>query len=478
MIDAVTNGAISNNESGVKYIPGVISFVTANDLCIGCGLCSSLCPENALEMDWDESGFLVPVLSGICVNDQSCLTVCPFNPEPKGKIQNENDLANIFLKDTTQFNQRIGKYIGISTGFSHDFRSTSSSGGIATYILSELLEKGVVSHVFSVRECHLPGIHYEYSRSSNKEDLLATSKTKYFPVTLATVFADIGILDGKVAIVGVACFIKSIRLAQVKNLSLKEKIPFLVGIICGGVKSRFFTEYLSEKAGVPKGFCMSPLFRIKDENNRASDYSFGCTDATNHQARTLPMRKLGDMWGTGLFKANACDFCDDISTELADISLGDAWLAPFSEDARGTNIIITRSLLAEKLIATGIEQKRIQSIELPLSHLLDSFKSSINHRQTGLLFRIIQAKKHGHLVPEKRLYNETKLTFEFELIQYLRLKIRKMSISVWKRSRNAGLFDHQMSLPLFILKASTKAYHFCEVVRSGSILQKILKRIR
>ena len=37
----------------------------------------------------------------------------------------------------------------------------------------------------------------------------------------------------------------------------------------------------------------------------------------------IKMSLLGDMWGTGLFKANACDFCDDV-TAVKDISLGDA----------------------------------------------------------------------------------------------------------------------------------------------------------
>ena len=35
---------------------------------------------------------------------------------------------------------------------------------------------------------------------------------------------------------------------------LKEKIHFLVGIICGGLKSKFFTEYLTETAGIAKEF--------------------------------------------------------------------------------------------------------------------------------------------------------------------------------------------------------------------------------
>ena len=31
-------------------------------------------------------------------------------------------------------------------------------------------------------------------------------------------------------------------------------------------------------------------------------------------------------WGMGIFKLGACDYCDDIVGETADISFGDAWL--------------------------------------------------------------------------------------------------------------------------------------------------------
>jgi coenzyme F420-reducing hydrogenase beta subunit len=42
------------------------------------------------------------------------------------------------------------------------------------------------------------------------------------------------------------------------------------------------------------------------------------------------------MWGTGLFKSNACDFCDDVTTELADVSL-DAWI-PYNKDGLGNSV--------------------------------------------------------------------------------------------------------------------------------------------
>ena len=121
----------------------------------------------------------------------------------------------------------------------------------------------------------------------NKQELLVASKTKYYPVTLSSVFSKINDLDGKVAIVGVPCFIKAIRLAQYSDSLLKDKIPFLIGIICGGVKSRFFTEYLSDKVGVGKDYCLKPEFRIKDSYGKSDDYSFGCIDNRNNQKKTM-----------------------------------------------------------------------------------------------------------------------------------------------------------------------------------------------
>jgi coenzyme F420 hydrogenase subunit beta len=241
-------------------ISKVIDLVVDNDLCIGCGLCTYKCPTKALDMQWNEYGFLIPVLTSTCGADGACLTVCPFNPYPEKEVKTENELADIFLKDATLLHPQVGKYEGIYAGYAEEFRLTASSGGMATFIFTNLLERGIVKHIFSVKESSIPGVHYEYAISNNKQELLAASKTKYYPVTLSTVFYKIDELEGKVAIVCVACFIKAIRLAQHSNPLLKEKIPFLVGIICGGVKSKLFTEYLSDKAGVPKDLCYKPKF--------------------------------------------------------------------------------------------------------------------------------------------------------------------------------------------------------------------------
>lgn len=443
----------------MNYSPKVIDLVVKNDLCIGCGLCTYKCPSKALEMKWNEYGFLTPVLSGSCDNDGSCLSVCPFNPFPAEEVKTEDELANIFLNEAPNHHPKIGKYYGLYAGYSNEFRITSSSGGIATYILTELLEQKIVDYVFSVKESSNPDSHYEYAISKTKDELIAGSKTRYYPVTLATVFSEIDKIDGNIAIVGVGCFIKAIRLAQQSDPELKKKIKFLVGIICGGVKSRFFTEYLANRAGVPSDLYYKPEFRIKDKNSTAGDYSFGCYNKNTKEFKSIKMRTVGDMWGTGLFKNNACDFCDDVTTELADISLGDAWLQPYVQDGKGTNVLVIRSPIANILITNGIQSGSIKLDKLNEIIFLNSQQGSFNHRHNGLGFRIYKRDKKGYITPPKRNV-EFNITFDFKLVQNARSNIRKKSLEIWKNSKNYETFLSRIHLKLYLLNKVTALYHY------------------
>jgi coenzyme F420 hydrogenase subunit beta len=419
-------------------------------------------------MAWDGYGFLVPEISGSCGLCGECLKVCPFNPFPGEAVETENELAGLFLEGSNFHHSNIGRYNGIYAGYSNEFRPTSSSGGIATFVLTKILENGIVDHILSVRESSKDGSHYEYAISSSRKDLLASSGTKYFPVTLAPALSMIHEMEGRTAIAGVACFIRAIRLAQHYDPSLKEKIPFLVGIICGGIKSRSFTEFLVSKAGVNLSAYRSPQFRIKDFSSTAADYSFGCFDALSNKRVTLKMNSVGDMWGTGLFKANACDFCDDVTTELADISLGDAWMKPYDLDGRGTNVIVTRSPAAGKIIRDGIKAGELTVEKVLPDRFLASQQGSINHRHTGLSARIAVAGKRGLITPPKRFGNE-KTSADFCIVQKIRMRIRRKSLEIWKETHDVRIFHSKLRWQLTALKIATIIYHY----RKG-----ISKRIR
>lgn len=404
-------------------------------------------------MKWDEFGFLTPhVVAGPFPADT--LRVCPFNPEPEESVQNEDKLAEIFLSDTTKYESLIGRYNGTYIGYSNAYRRSSSSGGIATYVFYQLLKKKIVDHLFVVIG---EGSDFKYRIFSDPEDIINISKTRYYPVTLESLFEELERTKGRVAVSGVACFIKALRLKQYYFPDLKERIPFMVGIICGGLKSKFFTEYLSQSAGIKTAY-RDQEYRIKDPQSTASDYSFGATDE-NGLRHQIKMSKLGDMWGSGLFKAEACDYCTDVLTELADISVGDAWLPECRNDGLGNSIIVTRSQLAEQIILAGIQNGELTVVQAASHKIVESQRSSFNHRQDAAQFRNWVAGIRGIIVPPTRSRLLRSISLASVIVQLQRLITREKSLSYWREQSDVAIFSKRISKHLLILKVVKNFYH-------------------
>lgn len=435
--------------------PRVISQVVNNDLCIGCGACTYACTSDSLTMTWNDEGFRVAELIGDCNDDGNCINVCPFNPMPFEAVKDETAIADVFLDFDTHQEYKLGRLINIYAGYSHKYRETSSSGGLATYVFESLLKQGIVDHIFAVSASDNSSEHYQYRVISNVDQIIQSSKTKYYPVTLSSVLDQIDHLEGKVAVVGVACFVKAIRLAQYHHPHLKEKIPFIIGIICGGIKSKFFTEYLASKAGAYPKTIIEPQYRVKDKESYALDYSFSCIDTSKNEYKRIKMREVGDMWGTGLFKANACDYCDDVVTELADISLGDAWLKPYDEDGRGTSLVITRSPIAQSIINKGIEYSELNLESINPDTMRKSQQGSFNHRHEGLYVRLKEAEKKNLPIANKR-YGQEPVSRDVVAVQKLRRVTRKKSLTIWRKYKVASEFDKKMNTSLNLLKVATR----------------------
>lgn len=453
----------------MKKIPRVITDVVDQDLCTGCGACVYQCPSNALGMTWSDTGFLIPKVQGTCESDGACLQACPFNPYPDEAVEDEDKIAAVCLQDAPQYNKRLGRYTGLYAGYSKEFRHTSSSGGLATYVLDQLLMRGLVDHVFSVKESESPDAHYQYTVTSRRTDLLSASKTRYFPVTMASVLPELDKLEGKVAVVGVACFLKSIRLAQHYKPELRNKIPFTIGIFCGGLKSSFYTEYLAEKTGTDVHSIGSPEYRVKDANSAALDYSFSCMDKNVGNIKSVKMKPLGDMWGTGFFKANACDFCDDVTSELADISLGDAWIDPYKKDGLGTSIVITRTDIADQIISEGLSKGELVLDIIPAETAINSQQGGFNHRQDAQSIRVRKAIADGVRLPPKR-FSGGNVPLDVYFVQHLRRIVRGKTLQLWTIKASAEYLDKHIKKYISQLKLVTRLSR-----RIRSVSKKIKK---
>lgn len=436
--------------------------IVKSGLCTGCGACVAVNPRG-LKMSWEDHGFLIPHPTTDYVPDKE-EQVCPFNLNPAPTVLTEDELAELCLSDAPHKEARIGRYTNFYIGYSKKYRMTSSSGGLATSLAEQLLRKKYVDAMVTVVETGSTGPdRFKFQLITDPERVETGSKTKYYPVTYADILQEIAQFSGKVAITGVPCFIKAIRLLQYYNPIYKEKIAFTIGIICGGMKSAFFSDYLAQKAGV-EGAYRSPEFRVKNPDSDALDYSYRCEDEVTGEKNSVRMRTVGDMWGSGYFKSLACDLCDDVTNELADISLGDAWLPEYRQDGRGQNVIVTRSALADLLVGEGMSSGQLEVKDLSMDRFLRSQRGSYNHRHKGLKYRISKLRKQGVEVPPKR-YDTEDIPCRFRWVQNCRANTRAKSLSVWRDCKDATLFERRMAPYKGRLSLATEIYHLDRLPR-------------
>lgn len=455
-------------------MPAVIELIVKQELCIGCGMCVTVCPNEAIEMQKNEIGFFVVASkTDTCRNEGECLKVCPFNVYPGSDVRTESEIRMNYFEKPPNHDYHLGSYFRTYAGYSHANRLSSSSGGIGTWLLVKLFEKKIISKVVVVSGSLTKKDHYEYAIVDNVRDIRNSSGTKYYPVKMDEIIHVIKTdQNNKYAIVGVPCFIKAIRLGQVNSEFLKTNIVFTIGLFCGGLKSSCYTDFLASYAGTSS--FEKPVYRIKHIDKRASFYSFACQKQPNNEQLSFPMYDLGDMWGTGLFKAFACEFCDDLSGELADISIGDAWVEPYKWDGKGNNIVITRSLLSEELINEGIASRELKIDFLNLSKVNESQRGNIYHRHYGLKYRLFWARKMK--LPPKRVHSKFPFCITRALVMLKRMETRRLSHKIWAETKEANIFLGKMKKELKSLEITTKVNHFFRFRFAQHLITKLFNR--
>ena len=135
--------------------------ITAPETCTGCSLCANLCPKEAISMEWNNDGFLVPNVNyDTCVDCGICVKQCPAlktNELP-------DKMAGVF--------QATG-YSAWSTD--EQILRESSSGGVFSEIAKYIIQQG--GCVYGVR--WEENLHARFHRIEREEEIAQFRGSKY-----------------------------------------------------------------------------------------------------------------------------------------------------------------------------------------------------------------------------------------------------------------------------------------------------------
>ncbi|MEX0779779.1 MAG: Coenzyme F420 hydrogenase/dehydrogenase, beta subunit C-terminal domain [Balneolales bacterium] len=425
--------------------------VIQNDYCIGCGVCAVVAPE-AIQIHVTESGFykaqVNPNIEIGEVANKPVEEVCPFSE----LTQDEDQVANNVLPPESHNHDRIGKYINCFAGKVSQFKQyeKSSSGGLGKWVLKKLLEDGHIDFVAQVYETPANDHNnrlFDYKITNTIKGVEEGSKSAYYPVELSQVLQKIRSTPGRYAITGVPCFIKAIRNLCKYDAILRERIVFTVGVVCGHLKSKFYAEMIAWQMNVQPNNLKSIDFRVKIPGRKANEKGVRVADKTEQDAikKTKTVQEVfGTNYGHGFFKYKACDYCDDVLAETADVSVGDAWLPEYLHE--GTSLLIVRNKIIGKIIENGYKSGEIILDELSADKAAKSQEGGLRHRREGLSYRLFLTQKSQKWYPPKRVaVKKNHLSWRYRRIFWIRIDLAKKSTELFLTAKKENTLEKFIS---------------------------------
>lgn len=391
-----------------KSYRNVCELAVPNDLCIGCGVCAGICPARVLTMRFNEFGAYIPVeeKEGCLPKCDLCLRACPFTDQE----DNEDTLAQAAFGQTPeiQHTPELGYYLDTYVGYSQvdSHRENGASGGLATWFLETLLTQGIVDKVICVTpNSGNPRKLFQFAVLDSVEAVRNASRSCYYPVEMSVVIHEVLREEGRYVITGLPCFLKALRLAMRKNARLRRRLVALVGLVCGQMKSKFFVEYLVTSLGGIPDQVSRCQFRVKSPNRPAWDLGtqleWRDRDRIKNNSITWATG-FSEPWTHNYFKLNACNFCDDVFAETADIVFMDAWLPEYNQDPKGHNLVLVRTNWIRDIFQNGQQSGEVFLEKIQAKRVIRSQKTVLEDKREGMQFFTWLAKKEGLPFPKKR----------------------------------------------------------------------------
>jgi coenzyme F420 hydrogenase subunit beta len=347
---------------------GDLESIVANGLCLGCGLCASLAGGDGIEMAITSFGQIRPqarhALSPALM--AAILEVCPgvTLTGPERDPDGEAVMHPIW-----------GLIGDLYRGWAADepIRFRAAAGGMLTALGVHLLRSGKVDAVLHVKASIADPVLTDAWVSTTVAEVVEGAQSRYGPAA-PLVHVHRLLAEGKrFAVIGKPCDCSAIRNLAAVDARVREQIPYLLTLFCGGVP----TTHMAHKFAASRGLTPEQiaLFRWRGEGWP------GMTHIESTDGRVFEID-----YDTAWFDSTVpwtydiqfrCKICPDAIGEAADVSCPDGWVMedgkPIHREAPGINVVLPRTaagrrLIAEAAAAGDIHLEPFTLAELDLMH--------------------------------------------------------------------------------------------------------------
>jgi coenzyme F420 hydrogenase subunit beta len=341
--------------------------------CTLCGACVAACPVGALKIEKNELCYLHD-----CSEDMKfcpiCYDVCPHT---------ETLLLETlgFVTDAPNLRENLGYYrkILLAQAVDEKLRGLIHSGGVVTALLRYAIDKGVIdSAVSSETTLETPNEH-KHSISLVPDDILIAVSGKFSPSAVAMAFGRAVHEYGKtkIAFVGTPCSVLALRKLESWEHKIMNSLKIVIGLIClwsfslPALLEYFAKTYKIEQSEIQK-ISLNKEYKIH----------------TKDRVITVPLSEVKS------HVLHGCRTCVDLTSELADISIGGA--SPLED----WSIVIIRTETGEKLFDDAVKDgiirtKSIEDEPATFAH----FMEMATQKRKAALEEITKREKAGQPIP-------------------------------------------------------------------------------
>jgi len=326
-----------------------MQFKTVKDvvdwrMCIGCGACNYICPENKISLVNVINEGIRPILSDVdCESCTLCLDVCPGYETVQAKSEDQSEIIS-------ELHKSWGPVLEVWEGFATDaaIHYNGSSAGLTTAIALYCIENenfhGAL-HIGSDKNNPLENKTY---LSQNKEALLAHTGSRYAPASPCDSLEEIENAPMPCVFIGKPCDISGLRKAQNMKEELTDKVGLAIGIFCAGTPSTQGTVDLVNSNDISPDDISNIRYRGKGWPG----------NFTVNQGSEESLLKLSykDSWGfLQKYRPYRCHMCPEGTSESADISCGDPWYRDVSEGETGSSLVLVRTKKGQEILKKAHE---------------------------------------------------------------------------------------------------------------------------